>query len=139
MSKLKDFYNYLHVVSKLTHPGLSKVLGVDATSLLKESSNQRKTLELLYDGTQKYELKYRYVIPNHACSKHFNHELPFSGIVAIFDEVTTWAIVCADRDRRPGVSTWLYAERASNELNNNENYLKTGNTIDFIARSVIYI
>ncbi len=136
MLKISDFYHYLHVVSKLTHPGFSQVLGVDAISLLKESTNQKKTLELLC-GTKKNELKYRYVIPPQACSKHFNHELPFSGLVALFDEVTTWAIVCVDRDRRPGVSTWLYAERASNEIYNGI-YLGPGNTIDFVARSVIY-
>lgn len=89
-------------------------------------------MELLC-GTKKNELKYRYVIPPQACSKHFNHELPFSGLVALFDEVTTWAIVCVDRDRRPGVSTWLYAERASNEIYNGI-YLGPGNTIDFVAR-----
>lgn len=47
MPKISDFYHYLHVVSKLTHPGFSQVLGVDAISLLKESTNQKKNVGII--------------------------------------------------------------------------------------------
>lgn len=81
---------------------------------------------------KKKELIFRYVIPNEACSKHFNYTFPLSGFLAIFEDVTTWAIVAEDRDRRPGVSTSMYIERGS--MGREDEFIKPGNTVDIIAR-----
>lgn len=52
--------------------------------------------------------------------------------MAIFEDVTTWAIVAEDRDRRPGVSTSMYIERGS--MGREDEFIKPGNTVDIIAR-----
>ena len=55
------------------------------------------------------QLLYSYRVPKRVCIGAKN-TMPLSAVVALVDEVTTWASLCADRSHRPGVSISLEAE-----------------------------
>jgi acyl-coenzyme A thioesterase PaaI-like protein len=53
-------------------------------------------------------LRFVYKVPPCVCVAH--DTMPLSAIVAMVDEVTTWASICEDRSRRAGVSISLEAQ-----------------------------
>lgn len=82
-------------------------------------------------------LRFVYKVPPCVCVAH--DTMPLSAIVAMVDEVTTWASICKDKSRRAGVSISLEAQLveqdrppvAGNELIFSAKVEKVGRTLGF--------
>ena len=130
-AKLIKLQKYLQVVKKLVPPGFSSTLGIDSQSILRNFDST-----VTQDGSR---LKFRYDVPEHLCvsrgrsvTKHSDDpdpkRLPLSAFCAIFDELTTLALVVEDRKTRPGVSVQLSAQFVQPTLP------IYGNKIDFYVK-----
>lgn len=96
--KIDVLRDFCLVTEKLAaYPCFGRVLGLDAGTMLQ---NQDR---LMYSAGH---LQFEYKIPRHFVNK----KIPLSGFLAIFDEMTTYAIVATDRKKRPGMSVSLSAE-----------------------------
>ena len=93
----------VHLFNRISPQNFSSVLGLGPAALTDPSA-------LSYDEDEKGRgtLRLRYRIPPTACLD--GGRFPLSAYLAVFDEVSSWAILAEDRSRRPGVSTELYAE-----------------------------
>lgn len=128
---LPKLQKYLQVVKKLTAPGFSSVLRTDSLSILRN-----------FDSTVTQDdsrLKFRYHVPEHICvsqgrlGTRLSHNndpkrMPLSAFCAIFDELTTLALVVEDKKTRPGVSVHLSAQFVEPTLAHH------GNKIDFYVK-----
>eukprot|EP00550_Attheya_septentrionalis_P009101 CAMPEP_0198284762 /NCGR_PEP_ID=MMETSP1449-20131203/4202_1 /TAXON_ID=420275 /ORGANISM="Attheya septentrionalis, Strain CCMP2084" /LENGTH=314 /DNA_ID=CAMNT_0043981975 /DNA_START=201 /DNA_END=1142 /DNA_ORIENTATION=+ len=101
-TKLGVIRDLLSVSSQLTYPGFGRALGTDPTNVLHHLE------DLVHYNDSSSTLTFKYTIPPHAVRR--GGEMPLSGFLAVFDEVTTWAIVAQDRKRRPGLSITLSAQ-----------------------------
>ncbi len=149
MSRLPTkLQSYLQVLNQWRPAGFGRILGVDAKTLLHKDSNPGCSLFQRGEGGQYI---FRYEVPIQACvdsndanvtsstgistsNGRDNGEakvLPLSGLLAVFDELTTLAILSEDRNNRPGVSTALSAELSSHGL---MNLPRAGSIIDISVR-----
>mmetsp|Transcript_434 Transcript_434/g.518 ORF Transcript_434/g.518 Transcript_434/m.518 type:complete len:270 (+) Transcript_434:70-879(+) len=146
MSQLPaKLYHFLRVVENLTPPCFQKVLRTEARSfLLKDSNPAYITVQVKEKG----RYLFTYKVPESACAKTLCYNtsastegsgsndvrvFQLSGLLALFDELTTLAIVNEDDSARPGVSTTLSAELAPYGLNN---LPRAGENIDVDVRVI---
>jgi len=140
-SKLRDF---LMVQKRFTtQPNFSNALGLSPKHILQKDDSEIKPLvSTSKEGDAQY--CFRYVVPNHACIKSMDgkdYVFPTSAILAVFDDLTTLAIVNEDKNARPGVSTSLSANlspygmtrlpKAGDELDICVKVIKIGKTFGF--------
>ncbi len=145
MSRLPTkLQSYLQVLNKFRPAGFGQILGVDAKTLLHKDSIPECSLFQRGEGGQYI---FQYEVPIQACVDPIYADdkaidcystdsvetkvLPLSGLLAVFDELTTLAILSEDRDNRPGVSTALSAELSSLGL---VNLPRAGSTINISVR-----
>lgn len=132
-AKLSKLQKYLQIVGRFTPRGFSSILGVDSESILKNFDSI-----VSHDNSR---LKFRYRIPEHLCvsqgilgaQSHGDNEvkrLPLSAFLAIFDELTTHALVVEDKKTRPGVSVHLSAQFVHPSL------AFHGNNVEFYVKAV---
>jgi acyl-coenzyme A thioesterase PaaI-like protein len=144
MSQLPaKLFHFLRVVENLTPPCFQKVLRTEARSFVSKDSNPAY---LTVQVKEKGRYLFTYKVPESACVKPASYDasastedsgyndvgvLPLSGLLAVFDELTTLAIVNEDDSARAGVSTTLSAELAPYGLNN---LPRAGENIDIDIR-----
>mmetsp|Transcript_1306 Transcript_1306/g.2027 ORF Transcript_1306/g.2027 Transcript_1306/m.2027 type:complete len:334 (-) Transcript_1306:51-1052(-) len=146
-SKLRDF---LMVQKRFTaQPSFSNALGLSPKHILQKDDSETKPLvSTSKEGVAQY--CYRYAVPNHACVKSIDGRddvFPTSAILAVFDDLTTLAIVNEDKNARPGVSTSLSANlspygmtrlpKAGDELDIFVKVIKIGKTFGFTEAEAV--
>ena len=80
-----------------------------AHELFAKHEQQRPLGGGFVEWTTDGQLLYSYRVPRCVCIGH-GGTMPLGAVVALVDEVTTWASLCVDRHHRPGVSISLEAE-----------------------------
>ena len=63
-----------------------------------------------YTNLNRCGLRFGYTVPAHACTEG-GGTFPLSAVLSVIDDASTWAVIAADRVRRPGVSVLLKVER----------------------------
>mmetsp|Transcript_19902 Transcript_19902/g.45197 ORF Transcript_19902/g.45197 Transcript_19902/m.45197 type:complete len:262 (-) Transcript_19902:463-1248(-) len=128
-SYLRVIKDWHYIVTTLTPPGqfLTPFLLFDG----KEKNLKDMPSLSSASRSDRESLIFRYRIPLSACADFPRNRLPLSAFAALFDEISTWAIVGAERNRsmRPGVSTYLSAHLGQGGLDGLGQEL--GDTIDF--------
>mmetsp|Transcript_21448 Transcript_21448/g.31871 ORF Transcript_21448/g.31871 Transcript_21448/m.31871 type:complete len:323 (-) Transcript_21448:295-1263(-) len=128
-NRLAVIRDFLYITDQLCRPGLSALLDLHPQNVLFGTLAEN----LRYDD-KKRQLSVRYQIPPKACSNNIGGKLPLSGFLSLFDEISTWNLLCEDKWRRPGVSTHLQAELGPAGLKGNG--VKPGDVIDIRTRVI---
>lgn len=129
-SKLTKLLDFHHISSKLAPAGFPRLMNLDAHTLLQ--NNQHETHMSYQEDTQ--ELTVRHRLPSFPTNPPST--FPLASFLAVFDDVTTWALVMEDRLTRPGVSTHLSVERVGGawthgEVNVIARVTKVGNAFGY--------
>jgi hypothetical protein len=153
-NKLKDFHMIQAKFAPQRKFCFSDALGLGVNSYLNESDPTIRLCSIgeKSNGSRKY--CFRYVVPKKVCmsmkSQFINaadeKKFPLSGMLAVFDEVSTVAIINEDKQSRPGASTNLSTAltpygikslpKPGDELDFNVNIIKIGRTFGFAEAEV---
>ena len=151
-NKLKDFLMLQAKFAPQRKFCFSDALGLGVNAYLNESDPTITLCSICenLNGSRKY--CFRYVVPKQVCmpmktrTADDEKKFPLSGMLAVFDEVSTVAIINEDKQSRPGASTNLSTAltpygmkslpKPGDEIDFNVTVIKIGRTFGFAEAEV---
>ena len=100
-ARIQTIRDMLHIATKIKHRGYMKPF-----QLIEQKLQDKGALSMPHADDQN-TIRLRYKIPAAVCTSNNRTQMSLSGFLAIFDDVTTWAMMSVDRSKRAGVSISL--------------------------------